>query len=170
MKNILYAPWRDEYVTNKKIEGCVFCHISKSLETQKEELGLLYKDEYCFIVMNKYPYTPGHFMIIPHTHTQALEDLDADVWLHMSSLAQKCVRLLKDGFNAQGVNIGMNLGEAAGAGIAEHIHMHLVPRWKRDTNFITSIADTRVYSTDFEKIYKKIQELIPLYINDAKKS
>jgi len=163
LEDILYAPWRDEYVTSERIDGCVFCHISKNDE---EDLHILYKDEFCFIVMNKYPYTPGHFMIIPHTHTDKLEELDANVWIHMSSLAQKCVRLLKDGFNAQGVNIGMNLGESAGAGIAEHIHMHLVPRWSRDTNFITSIANNRVYSTDFEKIYKKIKSLIPKYIDD----
>jgi len=163
VKDILYAPWRDDYVTNKKIEGCVFCHISSHAKND-EELHVLYRDDYCFLVMNKYPYTPGHFMIIPHKHTDKLEDLDAKVWLHMSELAQKGVRLLKEGMHAQGVNIGMNLGSAAGAGIAEHIHMHLVPRWQRDTNFITSIGQTRVYSTDFEKIYKKIKSLIPKYI------
>ena len=162
MEDILYAPWRDEYVTNKKIEGCVFCHISDSVED--EELHVLYRDEHCFIVMNRYPYTPGHFMIIPHKHTDKLEELDPVVWLHMSALAQKGVRLLKEGINANGVNIGMNLGKAGGAGIAEHIHMHLVPRWERDTNFITAIADTRVYSTDFEKIFQKIKSLIPKYI------
>ena len=163
MDDILYAPWRDEYVTNQKIEGCVFCHISTHND---EDLGILYKDEYCFMVMNKYPYTPGHFMIIPHTHTDKLEELDSETWLHMSALAQKGVKLLKEGINAQGVNIGMNLGKAGGAGIAEHIHMHLVPRWERDTNFITSVAQTRVYSTDFERIYKKIKSLIPKYITD----
>lgn len=163
MEDILYAPWRDEYVTSKKIEGCVFCHIS-SQKKDDEDLHVLYRDEHCFIVMNKFPYTPGHFMIIPHAHTDKLEELDPAVWLHMSSLAQKSVRLLKEGFNAQGVNIGMNLGKAGGAGIAEHIHMHLVPRWERDTNFITSITDTRVYSTDFEKIYRKIKNLMSKYI------
>ena len=163
MQEILYAPWRDEYVTNDKIEGCVFCHIS-SHEKDGSDLHVLYRDKHCFIVMNKYPYTPGHFMIIPHLHTDKLEELESETWLHMSALAQKCVRLLKEGFGAHGVNIGMNLGSAGGAGIAEHIHMHLVPRFNRDTNFITSIADTRVYSTDFEKIYKKIKSLIPKYI------
>ncbi|MEA2072016.1 MAG: HIT domain-containing protein [Campylobacterota bacterium] len=166
MENILYAPWREEYVTNTKIQGCVFCHISTHFEDD-EELHVLYRDEFCFIVMNKYPYTPGHFMIIPHTHTDKLEELNPAVWLHMSALAQKGVRLLKEGFGAQGVNIGMNLGRAGGAGIAEHIHMHLVPRWERDTNFITSIADNRVYSSDFERIYKKIKSLIPEYISDS---
>jgi len=164
MEKILYAPWRDEYITNEKIEGCVFCHIA-SHASEDEKLHVLYRDEHCFIVMNKYPYTPGHFMIIPNFHTDKLEDLDSVVWLHMSALAQQCVRLLKDGFGAKGVNIGMNLGAPAGAGIAEHIHMHLVPRWQRDTNFITSIAQTRVYSTDFEKIYEKIKALIPKYVN-----
>ncbi len=163
MEDILYAPWRDEYIAGAKIEGCVFCHISQN-ENEDEESRILYRDEHCFIVMNKYPYTPGHFMIIPHFHTDKLEELDPAVWLHMAELAQKGVRLLKEGFGAHGVNIGMNLGAPAGAGIAEHIHMHLVPRFNRDTNFITSIAQTRVYSTDFEKIYKKIKSLLPEYI------
>jgi ATP adenylyltransferase len=163
MEDILYAPWRDEYVTNEKIEGCVFCHISAH-PNDDNDLHVLYRDEYCFMVMNKYPYTPGHFMIIPHFHTDKLEELNTKTWLHMSALAQKGVKLLKEGMHAHGVNIGMNLGRAGGAGIAEHIHMHLVPRWERDTNFITSIADTRVYSTDFEKIYKTIKNLVPRYI------
>ena len=163
MQDILYAPWRNEYIAGAKIEGCVFCHISEN-KAEGEESRVLYRDEHCFMVMNKYPYTPGHFMIIPHFHTDKLEELDPAVWLHMAELAQKGVRLLKEGFGAHGVNIGMNLGAPAGAGIAEHIHMHLVPRFNRDTNFITSIAETRVYSTDFEKIYKKIKSLLPEYI------
>jgi len=164
MKNILYAPWRDEYVTKEKIQGCVFCHISRHAQDD-DSLHVLYRNEHCFMVMNKYPYTPGHFMIIPHMHTDKLEELPSEVWLNMSKLAQQSVRLLKEGFGAHGVNIGMNLGKAAGAGIAEHIHMHLVPRWERDTNFITAIGNTRVYSTDFEKIYKKMKSLIPNYID-----
>ena len=164
MQDILYAPWRDEYVAGEKVSGCVFCHISENSQDDSE-LHVLYRDELCFIVMNKYPYTPGHFMIIPHLHTDKLEELPSETWLHMSVLAQKGVRLLKEGFGAHGVNIGMNLGKAGGAGIAEHIHMHLVPRFERDTNFITSIADTRVYSTDFERIYIKIKGLIPKYLD-----
>jgi len=164
MEEILYSPWRDEYVTKEKIDGCVFCHIIKNPE-KDEKQHVLYRDEHCFMVMNVYPYTPGHFMIIPNMHTDKLEDLPPETWLHMSGLAQKGVRLLKEGLKSQGVNIGMNLGKAGGAGIAEHVHMHLVPRWERDTNFITSIAQTRVYSTDFDKIYKKIKSLIPKYID-----
>lgn len=163
MKDILYAPWRTEYVCSHEIEGCVFCHISAA-QSDDETLHVLYRDEHCFAVMNKYPYTPGHFMIIPHLHTDSLEALESAVWLKMAALAQKGVRLLKEGFGAQGVNIGMNLGKAGGAGIAEHIHLHLVPRWERDTNFITAIGETRVYSTDFERIYTRIKEEIPRYL------
>ncbi len=165
MEDILYAPWRDEYVINEKIEGCVFCHISTHTEDDAK-MHVLYRDKHCFVVMNKYPYTPGHFMIIPHFHTDKLETLESETWVHMSKLAQQGVRLLKEGFGAHGVNIGMNLGATAGAGIAEHIHMHLVPRFNRDTNFITSIGQNRVYSTDFEKIYEKIKVLIPRYLGE----
>lgn len=162
MENILYAPWRTDYIAGKKIEGCVFCHISAN-GADDTNLHVLHRDEHCFIVMNLYPYTPGHFMIIPHQHTDALEALDAQTWMHMSALAQKGVKMLKEGFGAHGVNIGMNLGRAGGAGIAEHIHMHLVPRWEGDTNFMTSIVHTRVYSTDFDNIYMKLKELSKEY-------
>ncbi|WP_345974291.1 HIT domain-containing protein [Sulfurimonas sp. HSL3-7] len=165
-KDILYAPWRSDYVSGEKIEGCVFCHISSHADDD-ESLHVLYRDDRCFVVMNRYPYTPGHFMIIPHHHTDSLEELDSETWLHLADLAQKGVRLLKESFNAQGVNIGMNLGGAAGAGIAEHIHLHLVPRWRGDTNFITSIGGTRVYSSDFEKIYQKILSEIPNYFKEC---
>jgi diadenosine tetraphosphate (Ap4A) HIT family hydrolase len=159
----LYAPWRDEYIKQEQNNGCVFCHISQNAKMD-EKHHVLYRNEHCFIVMNRYPYTPGHFMIIPHLHTDAIEELDSDTWLKMSELTQKCVKMLKTGFGAKGVNIGMNLGENAGAGIAEHVHMHIVPRWNKDTNFITTIADTRVYSTDFERIYKKLKSLVPKFI------
>ncbi len=159
----LYAPWRTEYVAGEKINGCVFCHISQQRE-KREKYHILHHDDICFVVMNKYPYTPGHFMIIPHAHTDKLESLPEDHWLHISLLAQKGVRLLKEGFGAQGVNLGMNLGECGGAGIAEHIHLHLVPRFPRDTNFITSIGDIRVYSTDFEKVYERILKLSETYL------
>lgn len=165
MEDILYAPWRTDYITGDQPEGCVFCHISTH-EADDAKLHVLWRDEHCFVVMNKFPYTPGHFMIIPHHHTDSLEALESETWLHMSALAQKGVRMLKEGFDAHGVNIGMNLGQAGGAGIAEHVHLHLVPRWQRDTNFITAIADTRVYSTDFERIYNKLKAMVPDYFSE----
>ncbi len=154
----LYAPWRDEYITRENtIQGCVFCHVVENMNDD-EELGVLYRDEEFFIVMNKYPYSPGHFMIIPHFHTANLEELDEKVYAKMSNFSQKGVKLLKEVLNAHGVNIGINLGVAGGAGISEHIHMHLVPRWSGDTNFITTTGETRVYSTDFKKIYQKLKD------------
>ncbi len=153
----LYAPWRSDYVVDAQKNGCVFCGISADSD-KDEENTVLYRDEICFAVMNKYPYTPGHFMIIPHLHTDALEELPAAQWAHISLLAQKGVSALKKELGAGGVNIGMNLGHAAGAGIAEHIHLHLVPRWQKDSNFITTIGDARVYSIDFEAIYQKVKK------------
>lgn len=160
----LYAPWRTEYITSDKeeIEGCVFCHIVENPH-KDEELGVIHREKDFFIVMNKYPYSPGHFMIIPNHHTANLEDLNPETFAMMSNFAQKGVKLLKEVINARGVNIGMNLGAAGGAGIAPHIHMHLLPRWEGDTNFMTTIGQTRVYSSDFEKIYKRIKDAAPDY-------
>jgi diadenosine tetraphosphate (Ap4A) HIT family hydrolase len=107
--------------------------------------------------MNIYPYSPGHFMIIPHKHIEFLDELDPAVWQHISTLAQKGVAALRHGMNAQGVNIGMNIGSSAGAGIAEHLHLHVLPRWTKDHNFITTIGGARVYSVDFEEIYQKVK-------------
>ncbi len=157
MFDILYAPWRSEYVSGKKIEGCVFCYAASHCD-EDEELGVLYRGRYVFAIMNRYPYTPGHFMVIPYRHIDNVETLEDEVWSELTSLTKSGVKLLKEVLKAEGVNIGMNLGAAAGAGIAEHIHMHLVPRWQRDTNFITSIGHTRVYSTDFFTIYKRLKE------------
>lgn len=158
----LYAPWRDEYIKHNK-EGCPFCYITQN-EAEDEQNRVLYRDEHCFIVMNLYPYTPGHFMVIPNLHVDNIEELDEAVWLHISLLVKKCVKMLKCEFHAMGVNIGMNLGKSAGAGIAEHVHYHLVPRWERDTNFITTIGNARVYSTDFEAIFQKLKENISKYL------
>lgn len=156
----LYAPWRSEYFGSKPA-GCPFCNIS--ITKNDKEHFVLYRDEICFIVMNLYPYTPAHFMIIPHQHTDKLEDLPEADWIHMTKLAHKGVKLLKTELKAHGVNIGMNLGECAGAGVAEHIHLHLVPRFCKDTNFITAISGARVYGTDFHQIYKKLLDLAPRY-------
>ncbi len=161
----LYAPWRTAYITDsaEKPDGCVFCHIADHPEKDHEH-HVLYRDECVYVVMNRYPYTPGHFMVIPHRHTDAIENLSPKTWLRMSELVQRGVKMLKEGFGAQGVNIGMNLGAAAGAGIAEHVHYHLVPRFQRDTNFITTIGHTRVYSTDFDRVYEKLLAMVDRYL------
>ena len=152
----IYSPWRYNYVSDEKIEDCVFCHISKNIDDKK--MQVLFKDEYCYVVMNKFPYSPGHMMVIPYFHTSNIEELEDDVWIRMSLRVRQGVKLLKEVMPCEGVNIGMNLGKAAGAGIEQHIHYHLVPRWIGDTNFITTIAQTRVYPASFEEIYKKLKD------------
>jgi diadenosine tetraphosphate (Ap4A) HIT family hydrolase len=151
----LYAPWRREYHI-KKPTNCVFCDIRDS--NKDDENYVFYKDEICFFVMNKYPYNPGHFMIIPNKHTPNLEDLDENEITHIAKMAQKGVKILKK-WGASGINVGFNLGFDAGAGIPEHIHMQLVPRFRTDSNFITTISNTRVYSADFDKVYNEIKTI-----------
>lgn len=153
----LYAPWRYSYVSEEKIKGCVFCHIRDNVNYD-EKLQVLFRDEHCFVVMNKFPYSPGHFMVIPNFHTDKIEDLDEQMWVRVSKRVQQGVRLLKASLKCEGVNIGMNLGKAAGAGIEQHVHYHLMPRWIGDTNFITTVGNTRVYPASFDEIYKKLKE------------
>lgn len=149
------APWRSEYFS-KKMSGCVFCDVVKHPEND-EKNGVLFRAKHCFGVMNLYPYTPGHFMVIPYEHFEKIESLNDEAWIEMSRFVRKGVEILKRELGAMGVNIGMNLGKAAGAGIAEHVHYHLVPRWERDTNFITSIADLRVNGVPFHPLYEKLK-------------
>jgi len=158
----LYAPWRYEYVSEEKIKGCVFCHIQKN-SSDDNKLGVLFRSKNCYVVMNKYPYSPGHMMIVPNIHTHDIENLDDEVWLEMSLRVKQATKMLKELLKAEGVNLGMNLGKAAGAGIAQHVHYHVIPRWLGDTNFITSIGDTRVYPADFSEIYKKFKKNAPKY-------
>ncbi|WP_297810896.1 HIT domain-containing protein [uncultured Helicobacter sp.] len=123
---------------------------------------VFYRDNEVFCVMNKFPYTPGHFLIIPHTHTHSPEILDVEVWLQMQKIAQKGVALLKE-FGAQGINLGMNIERAGGAGIPEHLHLHLIPRFIGDTNFFTTIGDSRAYGVDFDEIFNRICKLSQKY-------
>jgi diadenosine tetraphosphate (Ap4A) HIT family hydrolase len=156
----LYAPWRSEYHLKKRTE-CVFCDIRDS--ENDDENYIFYRDEVCFFVMNKYPYNPGHFMIIPNKHTANLEDLSEDEICHIAKMSQKGVKILK-AWGADGINLGFNLGIDGGAGIPEHIHMQLVPRFRRDTNFMTTIGDSRVYSRDFDKVYQEIKDISRKYL------
>ncbi|MCX2683220.1 HIT domain-containing protein [Campylobacter sp. MIT 21-1685] len=152
----LYAPWRSEYFKQKGKE-CPFCICAK--ETKNDEgLGVLFRSSKCFGVMNRFPYSPGHFMIIPYIHEEHIENLNEQTWQEMSHFVRLGVRILKKELCASGVNIGMNLSTDAGAGIAPHCHYHLVPRYKGDTNFITTIAQTRVYGNDSKQMYDTLSQ------------
>ncbi len=156
----LYAPWRHTYFTTNPCE-CVFCQMIKDREDEKNMI--LFKDSKCYGVMNLFPYSPGHFMIVPYAHEDNIESLDEQTWLQMSLHVRSGVKLLKEHFKASGVNIGMNLGVDGGAGIAKHVHYHLVPRRNADANFITTIANCRVNGIDFEHIYQSIKSVVPKY-------
>jgi len=160
----LYAPWRREYHINNKTpkNECVFCGIVNSPEFDDEN-EVFYRDEICIFVMNRFPYNPGHFMIIPNRHIGEYEDLSDEEASHIAILAKKGVKILKD-FGADGINMGWNIGFDAGAGIPGHLHLHLVPRFKRDTNMMTTIFDTRVYSADFRKVYEEIKKISKNYL------
>lgn len=159
----LYSPWRDSYFKQKR-DGCIFCNILNDKNNDKNNY-ILFRDIYCYGIMNLFPYNPGHFMIIPNQHINNIENLDQEIWLQMSLHVRNGVKMLKEALDVNGVNIGMNLGDEAGAGISEHIHIHLVPRWTKDTNFITTISKTRVISSDIEIFYNKIKKLVPKYFS-----
>ena len=151
----LYAPWRYNYVNEEKIKECIFCHIGKNLDDKKQQV--IFYDDFCYVVMNKFPYSPGHIMVIPYFHTCNIEDLDEKTWQVISKRVKQGVKFLKEIMPCEGVNIGMNLGKAAGAGIEQHIHYHLLPRWIGDTNFISTIGGTRVYPANFDDIFEKLK-------------
>lgn len=157
----LFAPWRTAYTQDevrKKKENtkdeCVFC--SHPQETNDKENLLLQRNAHTFVMMNKYPYNAGHLLVLPYEHVANLEDCNKEV-LHglMESVAQ-CTKIVKDVLGAQAVNIGANLGKIAGAGMPNHLHLHVVPRWHGDTNFLPTIADTKQISVDMIKIYEQL--------------
>lgn len=161
----LYAPWREKYFSEKR-DKCPFCKAVQS-PSEDNERGVVFRGKYCFGIMNLYPYSPGEFMVIPNEHSDNIESLKRECWIEISDYVRMGVRILKQSLGAKGVNIGMNLGSPAGAGIAEHVHYHLVPRWQGDTNFITTIAQTRVAGVDFEGLYHKIKKAFVKEINNG---
>lgn len=129
-----------------------------SSQTQKDgELGVIFRAKSCFGIMNLYPYSPGHFMVVPYAHEEQILSLSLGTWQEMSFFVREGVGILQKALGARGVNVGMNLGTPAGAGIAAHCHYHLVPRWAGDTNFITTIAHTRVCGRDLNEIYERLK-------------
>ena len=152
----MWAPWRLEYIQNadKKTEGCIFCDKPKQ-ETDKENL-IVHKDEHCFIILNKYPYNNGHLMVVPYEHKSDILDLSDTVLLNIQKVIQKAIKALKNTMEPHGFNIGVNMGRPAGAGIADHIHYHIVPRWHGDTNYMPVLAETKVVSEALDQTWEKL--------------
>ena len=153
----LWAPWRIEYITGGEKEGCIFC--DKPKEGNDKKNLILYKGETSFIIMNRYPYSNGHLMAVPYRHINNMPELDHKERLELMNLTTKCIEILKV-MNPDGFNIGMNLGTAGGAGIDDHLHFHIVPRWNGDTNFMPLIADVKVMPEYLEDTYETLSEQI----------
>jgi len=153
----LWAPWRFSYVSDSNpIEGCPFCVLPARPTTDDRASLILYRGTHNVVMMNAYPYNPGHLMVLPYTHTAALDALDAGVADELFALTRTCVTVLEHTLGCDGVNLGMNLGSAAGAGIADHLHMHAVPRWSGDTNFLTVTASARVLPRALDDMYEQL--------------
>lgn len=152
----LWAPWRMEYINISKDPGCIFCKAIKSADDRKSYI--LKKTEKAFCIMNIFPYNNGHLMVAPKRHIGEIEKLDKTELMEMMQLVQESIQVLKEVFNTDGFNVGMNLGKLAGAGVEGHIHIHIVPRWTGDTNFMPIIANTKIISQSLDEGYKLLSK------------
>jgi ATP adenylyltransferase len=152
----LWTPWRYAYVsTAEKTTGCVFCEAAKGEDDEKNLV--VHRAQHCFVILNAYPYTPGHVMVVPYAHLDELTKLPSDAATEMMALSQRMEALLRELYRPDGINLGMNIGKAAGAGIAGHIHMHVLPRWVADANFVSVICETRVLPEILEDTWKRMK-------------
>ncbi len=155
----LWAPWRMRYIeVADEANGCIFC--VKPAQDRDEENLLLLRGDRCFIMLNAFPYSNGHLMVSPYRHTADLNDLEDAELLELMALTRRGINLLKRACRPDGFNVGINLGRVAGAGIADHIHVHIVPRWSGDTNFMAVIGDTRVIPEALEAAYHRLKECL----------
>ena len=155
--DILWTPWRIEYILSAKQPGCVLCQKVHDDPTKDPENLLLYRGERCFIIMNLYPYNTGHLMVVPYLHTSDLVGLAPETMIEMADLTQRSVGLLRAALKPDGFNLGMNLGRIAGAGIDDHLHQHIVPRWGGDTNFMPVLAGTHTMPELLPDTYAKLR-------------
>ncbi len=153
----LWAPWRMAYIKNvdNKDEGCIFC--TKPQKDRDRENLILFRGNHCFVIMNLYPYNNGHLMVVPYEHTSDILTLSEQTTLEMWQLIGLCKRVLSQTIHPEAFNIGMNIGRVSGAGIDQHIHMHIVPRWNGDTNFMPVIGETKIISQGMNEAYDLLE-------------
>jgi len=158
--NRLFSPWRSQYISTfvhgSKRRGCLFCRIAR--EAKDAENLVVWRGKFVFVVMNKFPYNSGHLMIVPFKHTAEFGKLTGPEHIELMSVTNRCLRALKKTSSPQGFNLGANLGRIAGAGIKDHIHFHVVPRWNGDTNFMPTIADTKLVSEDLRVLRRRLKK------------
>lgn len=152
----LWSPWRYRYVSQVQPAGqCIFC--AKPADHRDEENLILFRGAYNYVLLNLFPYTTGHLMVSPYAHIASLEDLPEATAAELMRLTQASVRHIRATYRPQGLNAGLNLGECAGAGVAGHLHMHVLPRWTGDANFMTTTAETRVMPEDLAETYRRLR-------------
>jgi ATP adenylyltransferase len=152
----LWAPWRIKYILGKKEAGCFLC--SNPQESDDAKNHILIRDRTCFALLNAYPYNPGHLMVAPYKHTGDLDNLAEQELADLMSLTRRCKQLLARAIKPEGFNIGMNLGRVAGAGVEDHLHIHIVPRWNGDTNFMPVVGDVRVLPQALDEVYETLRK------------
>ncbi len=154
----LWAPWRSVYLTDlsEKEDVCVFCELQKEDGDDFEKL-VLYRGKSTFVLMNRYPYNNGHLLVLPRAHSAHFRELDSSTFLELNALLAASVDIVESVFLSHGANIGMNLGAAAGAGIPGHMHYHIVPRWRGDTNFMPVLGETKVISQELGDTWKRLR-------------
>ena len=150
----LWAPWRMKFIENHKTD-CVFCRVIAQ-DNDAENL-IVYRGKNAFVILNRYPYTSGHMMVVANLHFPSLEDLDAAARSAMMELAAEGMRILRKVYRPEGFNLGANIGEAAGAGIVGHVHLHVVPRWNGDTNFMSVLGRTRVLPEELDETFRRVR-------------
>lgn len=152
----LWSPWRMKYITNSTPPGkCIFC--TAPSEIDDPENLIVHQGKLAYVILNRYPYTSGHLMVVPYVHQATIEALHPETRAEMMELVNETLAVLRTVYHPEGFNIGINLGSAAGAGIAEHVHMHVVPRWNGDTNFMSTVGETRVIPEDLVSAREKIK-------------
>jgi len=154
----LWAPWRIEYIERAREGGCIFC---ERLEGGRDRENLiLHRATHSFLILNRFPYNPGHLMVTPYLHTTRLGDLSREAMAEMLELADVSMRAIEAAMRPEGFNLGLNLGAVAGAGVRDHLHLHVVPRWEGDTNFMPVVGSTRVLPEHLDRTFEKIHEAL----------
>jgi len=160
----LYSPWRIDYILGEKPEDCVLCRFKQEGE-DKDNL-IIWRGKLAYVMLNRYPYNNGHLMIVPYEHKSCLTDLDVATLLELARLSQVTELVFKEQFQCEGINLGLNLGRAAGAGIEEHLHIHMVPRWMGDDNFMSVIGGRRVIPEDFTQSWSRLRSAFANHMMD----
>ena len=154
----LFTPWRYAYITGANAPGdCLFCGLLQSKDDEKSLI--VHRAKFCFVMLNAFPYTSGHVMIVPYDHVDELAKLSQSAAQEMMELTQRMEAILRELYHPDGLNLGMNIGKAGGAGVAGHIHMHILPRWFGDVNFMSAVGETRVIPENLQTTYKKLRSM-----------